>query len=69
MNDAHCRLAKEAGAIVAIDTDAHAVDGFDVLRHGVGQARRGWLTKADVLNTRSLARVRRALARGIHHFA
>jgi DNA polymerase (family 10) len=69
MNDAHCRLAREAGAIVAIGTDAHAADGFDVLRHGVGQARRGWLTKADVLNTRSVARVRKALARAGHHFA
>jgi DNA polymerase (family 10) len=39
------------------------VDGFDVLRYGVGQARRGWLEGKDVLNTRPLAELRRWLAR------
>jgi DNA polymerase (family 10) len=34
-----------------------------VLRYGVGQARRGWLEKADVLNTRPLAELKRWLAR------
>jgi DNA polymerase (family 10) len=62
LTDVHCRMAKDEGALVAIDSDAHAADGFDVLRYGVGQARRGWLAKKDVLNTRPLAQVRRLLA-------
>jgi len=33
-----------------IDTDAHAVDGMDVMKYGVSVARRGWATKHDILN-------------------
>jgi DNA polymerase (family 10) len=55
LTDTHCRVAKGEGALVSIGSDAHSVDGLDVLRYGVGQARRGWLEKKDVLNTRPLA--------------
>ena len=48
--------------LVSIDSDAHSVAQFDNLRYGVNQARRGWLEKADVLNTRPLARLRPLLA-------
>lgn len=60
--DTWCRVAKEAGVKVAINSDAHAPNDFDNLRFGIGQARRGWLEKDDVLNTRSLADVRAWLA-------
>jgi DNA polymerase (family 10) len=63
LNDVHCRMAKDEGVLVSIGSDAHGVDGFDVLRYGVGQARRGWLESSDVLNARSLAELRRWLAR------
>jgi DNA polymerase (family 10) len=63
LNDVHCRMAKDEGVRVSIGSDAHGVDGFDVLRYGVGQARRGWLEKKDVLNARPLAELRRWLAR------
>jgi DNA polymerase (family 10) len=56
-------MAKDEGVAVAIGSDAHGTDGFGVLRYGIGQARRGWLEKADVLNTRPLAELRRWLAR------
>jgi DNA polymerase (family 10) len=36
---------------------------FDDLRFGLGQARRGWLEKRDVLNTRTLAQLRSLLAK------
>ena len=61
LDDVHCRMAKDEGVPVAISSDAHSADGFDVLRYGVGQARRGWLEKKDVLNTRPLAELRRYL--------
>jgi len=32
------------------DSDAHTVETLDVMRHGVLQARRGWLSKRDVVN-------------------
>ena len=63
LNEVHCRMAKDEGVLVAIGSDAHGVDGFDVLRYGVGQARRGWLEKKDVLNARPLAELRRWLGR------
>jgi DNA polymerase (family 10) len=52
--DIHCQLARDEGVLVAISSDAHRVQDFDNLLYGVGQARRGWLSKDDVLNTRSL---------------
>lgn len=61
--DTHCRLAKEEGVLVAISSDAHSEADFDNLDYGIGQARRGWLEAGDVLNSRSLAEVRRLLKR------
>jgi DNA polymerase (family X) len=49
------RRAIEAGCIVSIDSDAHRISEFAFLRWGVSQARRGWASPADVLNTRSRA--------------
>jgi len=64
LSDVHCRMAKDEGVLVCVNSDAHSVDAFDNLRYGVGQARRGWLEKDDVLNTRSLVALKRILARG-----
>ena len=61
--DTHCLLAKEAGVLVSINTDAHSIADLDNLRYGVGQARRGWLEAKDVLNTRPLAALRKLLRR------
>lgn len=58
LNDNHCRMAKDIGAMVVIDSDAHTTEDFDDIRFGVGQARRGWLEARDVLNSRSLAQVK-----------
>ena len=63
LNEVNCRMCRDAGVRVAIDSDAHGVRGFDVLRLGVGQARRGWLTREDVVNTRTLAELRPLLRR------
>jgi len=60
--DTHCRMAREEGVLVAINSDAHSRDDFANLRYGVGQARRGWLAAADVLNTRPLAELKKLLA-------
>ena len=61
LSDVHCRMAKDEGVLVSIDSDAHDTDGFDNLVYGVGQARRGWLEKKDVLNCRPLAELRKLL--------
>ncbi len=48
-----CRLAKERGAQVEIGPDAHSAAGLDNIEFGIGIARKGWLERDDVLNTRS----------------
>lgn len=54
MNDVHCRMAKELGVKVSINTDAHSTNDLNLIRFGVAQARRGWLETSDVINTRGL---------------
>jgi len=63
LNDLHAHAAKSMGIKLAISTDAHSVNAFQYIRFGVDQARRAWLTADDVLNTRSLAELRRLLRR------
>jgi DNA polymerase (family 10) len=46
---------------VSINSDAHAEQNFEFLQYGVDQARRGWLQKKDVLNTRPLRELRKLL--------
>jgi DNA polymerase (family 10) len=45
------RAAVDAGAVVVVNTDAHAPSELDYVRYGVHTARRGWAEPADVLNT------------------
>jgi len=61
--DSQCQSAKEEGVLVSINSDAHSSFDFANLKYGVGQARRGWLEKSDVLNTRSLTALRKLLKR------
>jgi DNA polymerase (family 10) len=52
LRDVHARAAKEAGLKLVLDSDAHEVRSQAYVELAVSQARRGWLTKADVVNTR-----------------
>lgn len=61
LTDNYCRLAKEQGVLISINSDGHSVSNFDFLAGGIHQARRGWLEKADVLNTRALRELRKLL--------
>lgn len=45
------RAAKDQGACFAINPDAHDTEGYADLRYGIGAARKGWLTREDVVNT------------------
>ena len=60
LRDTHARLAGEAGVRIPITTDAHSTGALDYAELGVAQARRAWLTKEQILNTRSVARHRRS---------
>jgi DNA polymerase (family 10) len=53
LTDVHARAAREAGLKLVIDSDGHQIGALDYVELGVGQARRAWLTKDDVVNTRT----------------
>ena len=52
ITDQVCRRAKEVGAKVVINTDAHSIEDLSLMRFGIATAQRGWLEKSDILNTR-----------------
>jgi DNA polymerase (family X) len=53
LRDTHARALGEAGLLLAISTDAHELGALDYVELGVAQARRAWLTKDQILNTRT----------------
>ena len=57
----HWQAAAAKGLVCVINPDAHDTAGLEYYRAGVAAARKGWLTKEQVLNTRSLAEVRHYL--------
>lgn len=62
LNDVFCQMAKQAGVLISIDVDGHSTKDLANLAFGIGQARRGWLEKKDVLNTRPLKELLKLLA-------
>lgn len=59
--DRDLRLAKELGCRLVVNTDAHHISSFEKMHYGIRQLRRAWLTREDVLNTRSAAEFLAAL--------
>jgi len=51
LSDIHLRRAKELGCKIVVNTDAHSIEELDLMRFGITQLRRAWLSPADVLNT------------------
>jgi len=63
LDASRCRRATELGVKLAISSDSHSAAGLETIRFGVDQARRGWVGKKDVVNTRSLRSLRGILRR------
>lgn len=61
LTDTYCQLAKEQGVLISINSDSHSPANFDFLSDGISQARRGWLGKKNVLNTRPLRELRKLI--------
>jgi DNA polymerase (family 10) len=61
LDDTHVRAAVDAGVRIVISTDAHRTWELDSLELGIGQARRGWVTADQVVNTRPWREVKRML--------
>ncbi len=58
----HWRKAAEKGLLCAINPDAHETGGLEQVRAGINSARKGWLTKESILNTRGLPAVKKYLS-------
>lgn len=63
LRDAHARAAAEAGVLMSVSSDAHEVPALAYVEVGIGQARRGWLTRDQVLNTRPWPEIAAVLGR------
>src|SRR5262249_6634184 len=61
LRDAHARAAGEAGVLVAVNSNAHSTRALAYPELGVGQARRAWLTKEQILNTRTWLQIQKLL--------
>jgi DNA polymerase (family 10) len=51
LKDEHIRLCVDAGVPMSIDSDAHSPSHYFALEFGIAQARRGWATRKDIINT------------------
>lgn len=61
--DSYIPLATEKGVRFVLGTDAHSIDHLRYIRFGIATARRGWLTKKDVLNTFSIKEIETKLGK------
>jgi DNA polymerase (family X) len=59
MRDAHARAAGEAGVKITVSSDAHRIKALGYVEFGIAQARRAWLTKDQILNTRTWRQIER----------
>jgi DNA polymerase (family 10) len=59
LRDVHARAAREAGLKLVVNSDGHEIGAQDYVEFGIGQARRAWLTKSDVVNTRTWKQIER----------
>lgn len=63
LKDVHARQARDAGVTLAIDTDSHHTEQLHQMRFGVQTARRAWAQKGDILNARTLAQLKKFVAK------
>ncbi len=63
LSDRYVRKAKDADVKLAISTDSHSIGNFNYIKYGVAQARRGWMGKNNIINTRSWQELKELLKR------
>jgi DNA polymerase (family 10) len=63
LDELNARAARAAGVFLSINTDAHSTGELELMPYGINVARRAWLTKDDVINTFTLDKLRKFLAR------
>ena len=62
LNEANARAAVAAGVKLSINTDAHGTAGLAGIGYGIGVARRAWVTRADVINCLTVAKLEAFIA-------
>src|SRR4051794_15698387 len=55
LSDVHARIARQAGVNILVDSDAHGANTLEHVKWGIVTARRAWLARDDVANTRPWA--------------
>lgn len=63
LSDVHVQIAREIGCSFVISSDAHSKEQLEYVKFGVINARRGWLEKRHVLNTKSVKEIEKVLGR------
>ncbi len=63
LNEIACKMAKDMQLKLAISTDSHSTQQLNNMQFGIYQARRGWLSSEDIINTRSLSELKKLLKR------
>jgi DNA polymerase (family X) len=61
LNEFFLRKARDLGVTISLGTDTHSAAGLEMMRFGVGIARRAWLDKKDVLNCLDLEKLKKKL--------
>ena len=69
LNDLHCRMARDMGALISINSDSHSTEMLGNMQYGVFTARRGWLQTEDVINTYTLDNLRKVLKKETYGLA
>jgi len=57
LKDSNIRRAKTAGVKMIINTDSHQKEHLQFMKYGIGQARRGWAEKSDIINSQPLEKL------------
>lgn len=63
IKDIYCKMTKELGVKLAVSSDAHSIRELNYIQYGIFEARRGWLTAEDVLNTKKLSVLKKLIKR------
>lgn len=63
LSSANVRKAQEAGVKLVINTDAHSIEGLEVMPIGIAAAKKGWIKRENVLNTFDISQLKEFLDR------
>jgi DNA polymerase (family 10) len=61
LNDVQSRMARDRGALISLNADAHSTEMLDLISYGVATGRRGWLEPSDVINTFTVDQLKKVL--------